>query len=235
MITTRETATPTADGRTPTRTPSRCRRALGAVAFAAVAAGATTLASLGLGAGLVPAQADPGDTFVALGSSRLVQSEDLLALQIPLDTAKVQLGRDTDFSSCVGEGRPWTSVLPGSAAPVAGTWTQRGHRGPAISEHLAQAATDAQAARWARTLVDEGIRACRTPGRAFHLGPLQTSRVGSGEATWALSYRGDRRTADGGVVVVRKGTTVGYLQVRGTWGPADQTLESVAKVATDRL
>ncbi len=35
--------------------------------------------------------------------------------------------------------------------------------------------------------------------------------------------------------MIRKGSNVGIVQVSGTWGPADQMMESVAKVATHRL
>lgn len=57
---------------TPTTTsrPARVsRRSAGAVAFAVVAAGATTLTSALIGVGPSTAAADPGDTYVATGSS----------------------------------------------------------------------------------------------------------------------------------------------------------------------
>ena len=82
-----------------------------------------------------------------------------------------------------------------------------------------------------------GIRNCQgtKSKRDFHYGPTETSGVGSGTATWALSYRGDETSPDGGVVVFRKGSNFGFIQVSGTWGPADQTMESVAKEAVSRL
>lgn len=172
-----------------------------------------------------------------IGSSQLVQSEDLGSIQAPLDTETVGLNRDDDFSACLGEGNPWTAVLPGSPKPITGTWTSRSHRDRALSESIAQAETPAQAKRYYQTLRDAGIRACQGEPKTydFHYGPTEFSRVGSGYATWALSYRGDDTRPDGGVVVFRKGTNVGMIHVSGTWGPADQTMESVAKVAVHRL
>ena len=82
-----------------------------------------------------------------------------------------------------------------------------------------------------------GVRDCqgKPKGYDFHYGPITSSRVGSGYATWALSYRGTSTHPDGGVVVFGKGTNVGFIEVDGTFGSADQTMESVAKVAVDRL
>lgn len=164
-----------------------------------------------------------------------MQSEDLQTIQVNLDTEKVVLNRDDDFSSCLGEGNSWTEVLPGSPKPVTGTWTRRGHRSQSLTESVAQAKTEAEAKRWEKILVTSGIRACRKPTTDFHYGPIESSNVGRGHASWAVSYRGDQKRADGGVAVVRLGTSVGFVQVNGTWGPAWQTMESVAKVATDRL
>ena len=218
---------------TTTSRSTTIRRAIASSACALVAAGSVAAA---LGVGAAPtAQADPGDTVVPIGSSRLVQSEDLQAIQVTLDTERVVLNRDDAFSACLGEGNTWTSVLRGSPRPVSALWTRQGHDQQSLTESISQAKNAAQAERYATTLVDSGIRACRKPKLDFHYGPVQSSRVGLGYATWALSYSGNQRHADGGVVVIRKGTSVGFLQVNGTWGPADQTLESVAKVAVDRL
>jgi hypothetical protein len=212
---------------------TRLRRA-SVSACALLAAGSVAAGSFWLSAAPT-AQADPGDTYVPIGSSRLVQSEDLEAIQVTLDTEQVVLNRNTDFSSCLGEGNSWTSVLKGSPKPISAYWTKRGNDRQSLSESIAQAKDAAQAKRYATTLVDDAVRACRKPKFDFHYGPLQSSRVGSGYATWALSYSGKSRKADGGVVVVRKGTNVGFVQVNGTWGPADQMMEAVAKVAVDRL
>lgn len=215
-------------------TTRRVRRGLATTAFALLAAGSMATASVWLGAA-PSAQADPGDTVVPIGSSQLVQSEDLQSIQVGLDRATVTVGRDADFSSCLGEGNRWTEVLHGSPKPVSVEWTRRGDDRSSVSESIAQAATPAKAKQYAATLVKKGITACRSPQFDFHYGPTQSSRVGSGSATWALSYTGDERQPDGGVVVIRKGGTFGFLQVDGTWGPADQTLESVAKVAVSGL
>jgi hypothetical protein len=198
---------------------------------------AATAVSAGLALGPSAAHADPGDTFVAIGSSQLVQSEDLAAIQVPLDTETVTLDRDDDFSSCLGEGNPWTSVLPGSSKPVTGVWSRRRHENQSVSEHIAQAKTPAKAKQLATTLLDVEVRGCQGKHSDFdfHYGPTTSFRVGSGFATWAASYTGQERRPDGGVVVVRKGTNFGLVYVNGTWGPVDQTLESVAKVAVDRL
>ncbi|MET1004282.1 MAG: hypothetical protein ABWX96_01970 [Propionibacteriaceae bacterium] len=219
---------------TSTTRSATSRRRLARSACALVAASLAAAGSFWLG-GAPTAQADPGDTFVPIGSSQLVQSEDLAAIQVSLDTERVVLNRDTDFSSCLGEGNAWTTVLRGSPKPITSLWTRQGRDDRSVSESIAQAKDPAQAQRFATTLVNSAIRACRTPKFDFHYGPIQSSSVGSGYATWALSYSGNERHADGGVVVIRKGTNVGFLQVNGTWGPADQTLESVAKVAVDRL
>ncbi len=205
------------------------------MAFAVVAAGATTLTSALIGVGPSTAAADPGDTYLPTGSSQLVQSEDLQSIQVDLDTEKVVLNRDGDFSSCLGEGNSWTEVLPGSPKPVTGTWTRRGHPSQSLSEYLAQAKTEAEAKRWEKILVQSGIRHCRKPVYDFHYGPIESSNVGAGHASWAVSYSGESKRADGGVAVVRLGTSVGFVQVNGSWGPAWQTMESVAKVATHRL
>ena len=217
----------------PSRTGRRAARPRMALSAAATAVVAAT--SLGLGSSI--AQADPGDTFVPIGSSQLVQSEDLSSIQVKLDTQAVVLNRDGDFSSCLGEGNPWTSVLKGSPKPISGTWTSRRRRDRALFETIAQAKTPAQAKKFTRTLLAEGVRDCQGKPKKFdfHYGPTTSSRVGSGVARWALSYQGDRTRADGGVVVFRKGTNVGFIQLSGTFGPADQTLESVAKVAVHRL
>lgn len=220
---------------TSSRPPRRARRALGTAGVAVAAAGVTTVASVLLGAGPSPAMADPGDTYVATGSSQLLQSEDLATVLVPMDTGKVVLGRDADFSSCLGEGSSWTQVLPGSPKPVTATWTRRGHRNESLTESLAQAPNEAVAQQWEAILVQGGIRACRKPTYDFHYGPLHNDPVGSGRAHWAVSYRGESKKADGGVAVVRLGTSVGFVEVNGRWGPSWQTMESVAKVATDRL
>jgi hypothetical protein len=218
------------------RSARTVRRAAAALAVTVAAAGATTLTSALIGVGPTTAAADPGDTYVPTGSSRLLQSEDLQAIQSHLDTGKVVLKRDGDFSSCLGEGNSWTQVLPGSPEPVTGTWTRRGHRDDVLDESVAQAGTVAEAERWEKTLVRSGIRACRTPTYDFHYGALRSSGVGAGHATWAVSYRGDQQHPDGGVAVVRSGRSVGFVQVGGSWAaPAGQTMESVAKLAVGRL
>lgn len=218
--------------RIPTRRGSRSRLlAVGVLATAA----ATLAASLGLSS--PDAQADPGDTFVRIGSSQLIQSEDLSAIQIPLDTASVELNRDQDFSSCLGEGNPWTAVLPGSATPIAAHWTNQHRRAMGLSEWIAQAESPRKARGYAARLLNKAVRACQGEhdGYDFHYGPTTSSRVGSGKATWAVSYRGGNPQPDGGVVVFRKGSNVGFIQLTGTRGPFEQTMESVAKVAVHRL
>lgn len=202
-----------------------------------VAAGALACAAVGLGQGPQLAQADPGDTVVAIGSSRLLQSEDLAAVQVTLDTETVVLNRNDPFSACLGEGSRWTDVLRGTKKPITGAWTSRSAENRALHETIGQAATTAQAKTYANTLVTRGVRGCQGSSSPydFHYGPTQSSRVGSGYATWAVSYRGTSTTPDGGVAVIRQGTNVGLVQVSGTWGPADQMMESVAKVAVDRL
>ena len=198
---------------------------------------AATAVSAGLALGPSAAQADPGDTFLAIGSSQLLQSEDLASVQVPLDTETVTLNRDEDFSSCLGEGNPWTSVLPGSSKPVTGVWSRQRHESPSVAEHIAQAKSPAKAKRLAARLVDVEVRGCqgKHSNVDFHYGPTTSSRVGSGFATWAPSYTGQARHPDGGVIVVHKGTNFGLVYVSGTQGPVDQTLESVAKVAVQRL
>lgn len=217
-----------------TSSPTRpTRRAAISVACALLAAGSAVTASTLLGAA-PPAQADPGDTFVAIGTSRLVESEDLESIQLDLDTETVTLGRDGDYSPCLGEGNPWSAGLPGSPAPIDAVWTHQGDDGEVLGEKIVQAASPGQAKRYARTLVDTELRGCRTPRFDFHYGPRRSTRVGSGHATWALSYPGDARRPDGGVVIIRKGSTVGFLQL-STSEASHQALESVAKVAVARL
>lgn len=203
----------------------------------AAAAVAATIASAGPGSAPNLAQADPGDTFLPIGSSQLLQSEDLTSIQVKLDTAKVVLNRDDDFSSCLGEGNPWTAVLKGSNKPFTVSWTSRRQADKGLTESIAQAPTPAEASRYAKTLVDEAIRGCQGSKSSwdFHYGPTTSSPVGSGSATWALSYTGNSKRPDGGVIVFSKGTNFGILHVTGTWGPADQTMESLAKVAVSRL
>jgi hypothetical protein len=215
--------------------PSRTRRTVGTLALTLSATALATAASIGLGATPPSAQADPGDTYVAIGTSQLVQSEDLTAIQVPLDAAAVRVSRDTDFSACLGEGNSWTSVLKGAAKPMSVTWTRTGRDDQALYETIGQADSAAQAQAYATTLIKSGIKACQQPKFDFHYGPLQSSRVGSGYATWALAYRGKETKPSGGVVVIRKGTNVGLVEVSGRFGPVDQTMESVAKVTTSRL
>jgi hypothetical protein len=206
---------------------------------ATVVAGAVaaTAASIGLGWRPSLATADPGDTFVAIGSSQLIQSEDLAAIQVTLDTETVTLNRDEDFSGCLGEGNPWTAVLPGAKKPFTAAWTSRKNKNQALYETIGQAATPAQAKAYAKTLLDSGIRGCQGSSSPwdFHYGKTSSSPVGSGTATWALSYRGSQTRAGGGAIVFSKGTNFGIIEVTGTWGPADQTMESIAKVAVSRL
>jgi len=213
------------------------RRTIRSLAITLAAAATATVATAGLGLGPSVARADPGDTFLPIGSSQLLQSDDLAAIQITLDTQTLVLNRDEDFPSCVGDGNPWSAVLPGSGQSISATWTGRRHDGAALYESIAQAKTPAKAKRYVKTLLDAGIRNCQgtKSKRDFHYGPTETSGVGSGTATWALSYRGDETSPDGGVVVFRKGSNFGFIQVSGTWGPADQTMESVAKEAVSRL
>lgn len=217
-----------------TRRPA-VRRTAGALALTLAAAGAATAVTSLLGVAPSPAAADPGDTYVPTGSSQLVQSEDLESILVPLNNAKIVVGRDTDFSSCLGEGNRWTEVLPGSPKPISSVWTRRGHPDEQLTEHLAQAGSEAQAIQWEKTLVRSGIRACRTPTYDFHYGPVHVDPVGAGTGSWAVSYRGDAKRADGGVAVIREGVNVGFLEVSGSWGPSWQTMESVAKVAVHRL
>jgi hypothetical protein len=217
--------------------PWTTRRTARSIALGLTSAVAATITSAALGLAPRAAEADPGDTFVPIGSSQLVQSEDLSAIQVTLDTETVVLNRDDDFSSCLGEGNPWTAVLRGSPKPITSVWRSQRHDDRSLSESIAQAATPAQAKRYARTLLDEAVGLCQGEKRRFdfHYGPNHSDRVGSGFATWALSYPGNQRRPDGGVVVFRKGTNFGIIHVNGTWGPADQTIESVAKVAVNRL
>jgi hypothetical protein len=206
---------------------------------ATVVAGAVaaTAASIGLGWRPSLAKADPGDTFVAIGSSQLLQSEDLTAIQVPLDKETVTLNRDEDFSSCLGEGNPWTAVLPGAKKPFTAAWTSQKHEDQALYESIAQAATPAQAKAYAKKLLDAGIRGCQGDSSPwdFHFGKTSSSPVGSGTATWALSYRGSETRPSGGTIVFSKGTNFGIIEVTGTWGPAGQTMESIAKQAVSRL
>jgi hypothetical protein len=104
---------------TTTSRSTTIRRAIASSACALVAAGSVAAA---LGVGAAPtAQADPGDTVVPIGSSRLVQSEDLQAIQVTLDTERVVLNRDDAFSACLGEG-PGRSARCG---PVRDTTSSR--------------------------------------------------------------------------------------------------------------
>lgn len=221
---------------TRTTPPRTTRRTVRSLALALSAAAVATATSAALGSAPL-AQADPGDTFVAIGTSQLLQSEDLVSIQVPLDTQTVELNRDNDFSSCLGEGNPWTGVLPGAPMPITSTWTSRSHDDQALNQNIAQAKTAAQAKRYTTILLRDAVRLCREGSSRFdfHYGPTQWSRVGSGTATWALSYTGDERRPDGGVVVFRKGTNFGIIHVNGTFGSAEQTMESVAKEAVDRL
>lgn len=216
---------------TSTRRAAAPRRMLAGLASAAVLA-----AGVGLASGSPTAQADPGDTFVPLGTSQLVQSEDLSSIQLPYDTAAVSVARDGDFSSCLGEDNPWTSVLPGSPKPFRLTWTTaKGHG--ALYETLAQAPTERDAKRFAKTLQAKAVRDCqgtRSPWD-FHFGPTTTDPVGSATATWALTYKGSSSRATGGIVVLRKGTTVGLVEVTTPSRATNQQLESIAKVTASRL
>jgi len=73
------------------------RRTIRSLAITLAAAATATVAMAGLGLGPSVARADPGDTFLPIGSSQLLQSEDLAAIQITLDTQTVVLNRDEDF------------------------------------------------------------------------------------------------------------------------------------------
>ena len=218
-----------------TRTPGR--RTARSLALLVSATAAATATSFALGLAPQAASADPGDTYVRIGTSQLLQSEDLAAIQVPLDAERVTLNRDQDFSPCLGEGNRWTQVLRGAPRPINAQWSRRGHDGQGLTEYIAQAGTAAQAKRYSDTLIRQEIRRCRAGSSPFdfHYGPSRQSRVGDGTATWALSYTGDEPNADGGVVVIRKGTNFGVVYVNGTFGAADQTLESVAKESVDRL
>ncbi|HEY5820501.1 MAG TPA: hypothetical protein VIT20_00905 [Propionibacteriaceae bacterium] len=228
---TNATTSRTSAGRT-----HRTRRVVRSLALT-LAAGAVASAAVGLGQGPSLAQADPGDTFVAIGSSQIVQSEDLVSIQIKLDTETVTLNRNNDFSACIGEGNRWTDVLPGAKKPVTAAWNSRSAKNKALYESIGQAETPAVAKSYANTLLKAGVRACQGTKSPydFHYGPTESSSVGDGYATWAVSYRGTSTKPDGGVAIIRKGDKFGIVQVSGTWGPADQMMESVAKVAVDRL
>ncbi len=223
-------------------TTSRTTRAPGrpkarSLALTVSAAAAATAMSLALGVAPQPAEADPGDTFVRLGTSQLLQSENLTAIGVPLDTERVTLNRDQDFSPCLGEGNRWTEVLEGAPRPITAQWSRRGHDGQGLTEYIAQARTAAAAEQYADTLLRQEIRRCREGSSPFdfHYGPTRRSGVGNGTATWALSYTGNDANPDGGVVIVRKGTNFGVVYVNGAFGDAEQTLESVAKESVHRL
>ena len=113
---------------TTTSTPQRTtgRRSVRTVALTVAAAAAATLTTLALGFTPQAAQADPGDTFVAIGTSQLVQSEDLSSILVPLDTASVELNRNPAFAPCIGGSGRWTQVLKGSPRPIAAYWSRRG-------------------------------------------------------------------------------------------------------------
>lgn len=222
---------------TATTKPCTVRRTVRSLALTLSAAAVATAVTATMGLGPAPASADPGDTFVPIGSSRVLQSEDLVAVQMGFDTESVALDRDQDFSACLGEGNPWSSVVPGTGKPINAAWTSRQHPNRALYETIAGAKTPAQAKRAASKLLNKAVRPCQgTHTRSdFHYGRLHFDRVGPGYATWAVSYRGNSDQPDGGVVVIRKDTNVGIVEVSGTWGPAEQMMESVAKVSVDRL
>lgn len=217
--------------------PKPGRRTARSLALTVSAAAAATITSVALGFAPQAAQADPGDTFVPIGTSQLLQSEDLAAIQVPLDTESVTLNRDRDFSPCLGEGNRWTEVLKGAPRPINAHWSRRGHDGQGLTEYIAQAKTATEAEHYSGTLIRKEIRLCQEGSSPFdfHYGPSQRSRVGDGTATWALSYTGDNPDPDGGVVVFRKGTNFGIVYVTGAFGSAEQTLESVAKESVHRL
>ncbi|WP_344234826.1 hypothetical protein [Kribbella hippodromi] len=173
----------------------------------------------------------------AIGSSQLLQSEDLAAVSPKLDTAKIGLNRDEDFSACLGEGNPWTGVLHGARKPINVAWTSRNDKEQLLTESIAQAKSAAQASGYAKTLVNAGIRGCQagTSQWDFHYGPTHTVKVGTGVATWAVSYRGRETRPSGGIVVFSKGTNYGIAEASGTPGSVDKAIASLAKSAVNRL
>lgn len=215
-------------------TPTSGARLLRSLALTVSAAGAATALTLSLAGSIPSATADPGDTYVPTGSSRLVQSEDLEAIELPYDSARVSLGRDQSFPSCRGRSTSWTDLLPGSPTPVAATWSQRGHNGK-LRELIAQADDEAQARRWEAALVRSALTDCGGSKSSPQHGPVHVDSVGSGRATWAVLRSGSPARAKGGVVVIRQGTSVGLVLAYGDWRSPTQTVESVAKVSVDRL
>jgi hypothetical protein len=215
-------------------TPTSGTRGLRSLALTVSAAAAATALTVSLAGSIPSATADPGDTYVPTGSSRLVQSEDLQAIELPYDSAQVTLGRNQSFPSCRGKSTSWTSLLPGSATPVAGTWSQRGHSGK-LRELIAQADDEAEARQWESTLVRSVLTACGGTKTSPQHGPVHHDSVGSGRATWAVLRTGTPAHAEGGVVVIRQGTSVGLVMAYGDWRSPTQTVESVAKISVDRL
>lgn len=217
-----------------TTRPRSLGRRLRPLALVTAAAGVAATLIVSLTATPPTAGADPGDTYVPIGTSQLVQSEDLASIELPYNSQKIVLGKDSGFSNCLSGTTTWTQLLPGSAAPITATWRQRGHHGEMV-ELIAQARTETQAKQWEAKLITSAVRACTGSDKGWHYGSVHHDRVGNGEASWALLYTGTRRHADGGVVVIRKGTDVGFVDAEGDWAHPGQTMESVAKVAVDRL
>ena len=230
------TSTTSTNGSTRSNVTARRARSL-VLSLTGVAA--ATAATAGLALGPSTAQADPGDTFVPIGSSQLLQSEDLASdSALRVDKETVRLGIDPDFSSCAGEGSSMSDIVKSRVQPVSATWTSRRVRNQTVYESIAQAATPAQAKRLARRLLTATVRDCQRPKYDFHYGPTSESGVGSGFTTWAVSYRGNASRPDGGVAVFSKGTNFGFLEVSlpsESTAEVRQSVEGLAKEAVHRL
>lgn len=179
------------------------------------------------------ANAAPEPALYAFGSDSLLASQDFHDVGVRLDEQRVQLFGGQALSACSGE-KTLYSVAGREVAEVGARWTSLRNADQLLTETVGRTATRAQATTLARRLTAEVKRCQDEPAGHWHYGRTRTLKVGSGSATWMLTYGGDG-IVSGGVAVIRDGNTVGILELTSPSGPAKKTVQQVVTAATERL
>ncbi|SOB82808.1 hypothetical protein [Streptomyces sp. 1331.2] len=167
----------------------------------------------------------------ALGSARLVQSEDFRQGLNPVG-ATVALTGGQALSACSGEEtmRDLTKGQATAYASVNWTFDTKGM----LMESAASAPTGTAADTWEKQLV-ELVQDCQDePAGHWHYGAAHTLTVTGGNARWYPAYNGDG-TATGGVAVLRSGTKVAIVELSGQPTDAPTYVEGIATAALNRL
>ena len=204
---------------------NKARRVLRALALTAAAAATATC--LGAAADAAPPQPP-------FGSSSLLQSEDFNDVAVKLDVETVSLYGGQGLDACSGETRMYD--ITHSDVETGATWTSLRNPDQLLTETTARAGSTADARMFAKTLTNQ-LRTCQhEPKGHWYYGKARSLTVGTGSATWFMTYDGDGSTyPTGGVAVVRDGNTFGVLELTAPSGSPVKTVKALTAAAVQRL